>query len=85
LSIYKNGYNKPGAIVRRIYFLYLWEIRQIASKSILINKNSRVVSFEEGVKVANQNKIPFLEVSAKVGINIEEIFIILSRQIINNI
>jgi small GTP-binding protein len=44
--------------------------------------DSRRISWDEGQSLANELGVPFLETSAKLGININEIFEVLCRMII---
>lgn len=48
-------------------------------------EESRKVSFEEGNELAKHYEIPFLETSAKNSINVENSFIIMSKEIKKNI
>ena len=54
-------------------------------KILIANKcdmeTDRQVSAEQGRKMATQYNMPFLEVSAKTGQNINEIFQVLGREI----
>lgn len=46
-----------------------------------INLYRREVSFEEGLELANKNKMLFFETSAKMGYNIEEVFTASAKEI----
>lgn len=55
----------------------------VGNKCDLINE--RKISFDEGKQFADENGLLFLEVSAKTGENINEIFYITADEIINNL
>ncbi len=69
---------------------WMKSIKDIGSEKICVvlvgNKSDleekRAVSYEEGEEKANQYDIPFFEASCKKGINIDEAFIILSKEIL---
>lgn len=42
--------------------------------AIILNKNRREVSYDEGENLAKANDMEFLEASAKTGLNVEKIF-----------
>lgn len=46
-------------------------------------KREREVSFCEGIALANALEIPFLETSSKDTINVNEVFLLLTRLIVN--
>lgn len=59
-----------------------------AAKVVLVGtkidqKRLREVSFCEGIALANSLEIPFLETSSKDAININEVFLLLSRLILS--
>ena len=72
---------------------WISECKKIAPETVLLvligNKNdlneSREVSYEEGLKFAEKNKMLFFETSAKNGVNIENIFKKSVENISNNI
>lgn len=43
------------------------------------------MSFEEGMELANKNKMLFFETSAKTGYNIDEVFTASSKEIVKKI
>lgn len=63
----KNKKNKKGKIIL------------IGNKNDL--KNERIISFEEGKKLANKYNIYFNETSGKTGKNIMEVFYFLTLEI----
>ena len=62
-----------GQIKRREYQLYLLKIREREAE-IDVEEEQRVITTEDGQKIADEYKLPFKETSAKNGINVNEIF-----------
>jgi len=57
----------------------------VGCKADLAVGNNREVTKEAGQNLADYNKIPFLETSAKLGINVEEAFTVISEEIYNKL
>jgi len=60
-------------------------LQKMLKKMILGNKcdmtDKRVITLEQGQKLAAEHKVPFMETSAKANINIEEAFVQMARAI----
>ncbi|TSK87541.1 Ras-related protein Rab-37 [Bagarius yarrelli] len=69
---------------------WLTEIHEYAQKDVVImllgNKSDmaaeRVIKPEEGQKLAKEYGVPFMETSAKTGINVELAFLAIARQVL---
>ncbi|KAK0160724.1 hypothetical protein PV328_008100 [Microctonus aethiopoides] len=68
---------------------WLGEIREYAQSDVVImllgNKtdcgNDRVVKKEDGKRLADEYQVPFMETSAKTGVNVELAFLAVARQL----
>lgn len=49
------------------------------------DKDDRVVSIEEGEKLAQEHSVPFFEASAKTNQNVNEIFTYFAQELLNEI
>ncbi len=70
---------------------WMHEIEKFANESVCIlivgNKcdveGKRKVSKEQGEELAKHYKVPFIEASAKTGTNVDETFMLISREVHN--
>jgi len=57
---------------------------KVITKILVGNKidmtNNRMISYEQGINLSKKYDIPYIETSAKVGINVEEAFIFISNE-----
>ena len=56
----------------------------IVANKLDMAEEGRIVTYEEGEKIAKINNVPFFEASGKKGDNVEDIFLTLSEQIYTN-
>jgi hypothetical protein len=61
------------------------ETRVTLISSTSLKYLSRAVSFEEGQTYAKENNLEFMEVSAKTGANVEEVFLRTAQQIYDKV
>ncbi|KAM7372190.1 hypothetical protein PAMP_009379 [Pampus punctatissimus] len=83
------SFSSPPLSVFYTLKAWLTEIHEYAQKDVVImllgNKSDmaaeRVVKTEEGEKLAKEHGVPFMETSAKTGVNVELAFLAIAREL----
>eukprot|EP01029_Cantina_marsupialis_P021384 TRINITY_DN510751_c0_g1_i1.p1 TRINITY_DN510751_c0_g1~~TRINITY_DN510751_c0_g1_i1.p1 ORF type:complete len:286 (+),score=56.78 TRINITY_DN510751_c0_g1_i1:26-859(+) len=90
LLVYNIGDRKSFDDISRLWFKLIRTKARNANVILVGNKsdldeNKRVVSYEEGEKLASELKLPFIETSAKTNHNVDKMFHLLASAVINRV